>query len=53
MGCLMGRTKDFVQILKPAKKTIILIKAAILFYILPPPNTIIPRTIEYRSPCVL
>jgi hypothetical protein len=49
MGCSMGHTKYFVQILKPAKKIINLIKAAILFFILPPPNSIAPRTIEYRS----
>ncbi len=27
-------------------------KASILFYSLPPPNSIAPRTIEYRSPCI-
>jgi hypothetical protein len=52
MGCSTGHTTDFVQILKPAKKKINLIKAAILFYILPLPNSIAPRTIEYHSPCV-
>ena len=25
---------------------------SILFYYLPPPNLTVPRTIEYRSPCV-
>ena len=27
-------------------------KASILFYSLPPPNSTAPRTIEYRSPCI-
>ncbi len=52
MGCTTRHTKDFFQRLKPAKKIINLIKASILYYSLPPPNSTAPKTIEYRRPCV-
>jgi hypothetical protein len=38
MGCSTQHTKDFIQLLKTAKKIINYIKAFMLFYILPPPN---------------
>ena len=52
VGWLTRHTKDFFQILKPAKNIINLIKASILYYSLPPPNLTAPRTIEYCPPCI-
>ena len=52
MGWSTRHTKDFFQILKLAKKIINLIKAYILYYSLPPPNSTTPRMIKYCSPCV-
>jgi hypothetical protein len=50
MGWLTWHTKDFIQILKPAKKIINLMAASIFYYSLPPPNSTAPRTIEYHPP---
>ncbi len=52
MGCTTWHTKDFIQRLKTAKEITNLIKASILHYSLPPPNSTAPRMIEYRSPCI-
>ena len=50
MGWLTWHMKDFIQILKPAKKMINLMAASIFYYSLPHPNSTAPRTIEYRPP---
>ena len=52
MGWLTWHTKDFIQILKPAKKIINLMAASIFYYSLPPPNSTAPGAIEYRPPCI-
>ena len=52
MGWLTWHTKDFIQILKPAKKMINLMAASIFYYSLPPPNSTAPGAIEYRPPCI-
>ena len=52
MGWLTWHTKDFIQILKPAKKMINLMAASIFYYSLPPPNSTALGAIEYRPPCV-
>jgi len=50
MGWLTPHTKDLIQILYMDKKINNLMKASILYYFLPPPTLIAPRTIKYRSP---
>jgi hypothetical protein len=48
MDCSMQDAKDFIQILKLAKK----MKASILYIFIPPPNLMAPIMIEYYPPCV-
>jgi hypothetical protein len=54
MGCSTGHTKDFTQILKPAKKTINLINAAILLIIFSPlPTRSSPEQLNTAPPVFL